>query len=49
MKINGIYLMGCWLSVVGSWLLVAGLDCPVTRTTQWLAGAHETGILTDNR
>ena len=24
MKINGIYLMGCWLSVVGYWLLVAG-------------------------
>ena len=22
MKINGIYLMGCWLSVVGCWLLV---------------------------
>lgn len=70
MKINGIYLMGCWLlvvgcrllvagcwlsvagcwlSVVGCWLLVVGLDCPVTRVTQWLAGAHETGILTDNR
>ena len=77
MKINGIYLMGCWLlvvgygllvigcwlsvvgywlsvvacwlSVVGCWLLVAGLDCPVTRVTQWLAGAHETDILTDNR
>ena len=63
MKINGIYLMGCWLLVVGCWLLVvgcwllvigcwllvAGLDCPVTRVTQWLAGAHETGILTDNR
>ena len=84
MKINGIYLMGCWLLVVGYWLLVvgcrllvvgcclsvvgcwllvvgyrllvvgywllvAGLDCPVTRVTQWLAGAHETDILTDNR
>ncbi len=24
MKINGIYLMGCWLLVVGCWLLVAG-------------------------
>ena len=24
MKINGIYLMGCWLSVVGYWLLVIG-------------------------
>ena len=42
MKINGNYLMGCWLSV-------AGLDCPVTRATQWLAGAHETDILTDNQ
>ena len=70
MKINGIYLMGCWLSVVGCWLLlvgcrllvvgcwllvvgcwlsVAGLDCPVTRVTQWLAGAHETDILTNNQ
>ena len=63
MKINGIYLMGCWLLVIGCWLLVvgcwlsvvgyrllvAGLDCPVTRVTQWLAGAHETDILTDNR
>ena len=56
MKINGIYLMGCWLSVVGCrllvagcWLLVAGLDCPVTRATQWLAGAHETDILTNNQ
>ena len=49
MKINGIYLMGCWLLVVGCRLLVAGLDCPVTRVTQWLAGAHETDILTDNR
>ena len=70
MKINGIYLMGCWLlvvgcwllvvgcwllvvgcwlSVIGCWLLVVGLDCPVTRVTQWLAGAHETDILTDNR
>ena len=63
MKINGIYLMGCWLLVVGCWLLVigywlsvvgcrllvAGLDCPVTRATQWLAGAHETDILTDNQ
>ena len=37
------------LLVVGYWLLVAGLDCPVTRVTQWLAGAHETGILTDNQ
>lgn len=70
MKINGTYLMGCWLSVIGCWLsvvgyrllvvgywllvvgcrlLVAGLDCPVTRLTQWLAGAHETDILTDNQ
>ena len=49
MKINGIYLMGCWLLVVGYWLLVAGLDCPVTRVTQWLAGAHETDILTNNQ
>ena len=49
MKINGIYLMGCWLLVVGCRLLVVGLDCPVTRVTQWLAGAHETYILTDNR
>ena len=24
MKINGIYLMGCWLLVVGYWLLVVG-------------------------
>ena len=24
MKINGIYLMGCWLLVVGCWLLVIG-------------------------
>ena len=37
------------LLVVGCRLLVVGLDCPVTRVTQWLAGAHETGILTDNR
>ena len=63
MKINGIYLMGCWLLVIGwrlsvigcrllvigCWLSVAGLDCPVTRVTQWLAGAHETDILTDNQ
>ena len=49
MKINGTYLMGCWLLVVGCWLLVAGLDCPVTRATQWLAGAHETDILTNNQ
>ena len=56
MKINGIYLMGYWLLVagcrllvVGCRLLVAGLDCQVTRVTQWLAGAHETDILTDNR
>ena len=63
MKINGIYLMGCWLLVIGYWLLVvgcwlsvvgcrllvAGLDCPVTRATQWLAGAHETDILTNNQ
>ena len=42
-------VVACWLSVVGCWLLVAGLDCPVTRVTQWLAGAHETDILTDNR
>ena len=70
MKINGIYLMGCWLLVigcwlsvvgywlsvvacrllvVGCWLLVAGLDCQVTRVTPWLAGAHETDILTNNQ
>ena len=56
MKINGIYLMGCWLLlvgyrllVVGYWLLVAGLDCPVTRVTQWLAGVHETDILANNQ
>ena len=24
MKINGIYLMGCWLLVVGCWLSVVG-------------------------
>ena len=29
MKINGIYLMGCWLSVVGCWLSVFGI---------WLSG-----------
>ena len=53
---NGLLVVGCWLLVVGYrllvvgyWLLVAGLDCPVTRVTQWLAGAHETDILTDNR
>ena len=34
---------------MGCWLLVAGLDCPVTRVTQWLAGAHETDILTNNQ
>ena len=44
-----LLVVGCWLLVIGCWLLVAGLDCPVTRVTQWLAGAHETGILTDNR
>ena len=33
---------GCGLSVVG-------LDCPVTRATQWLADAHETDILTHNQ
>ena len=49
MKINGNYLMGCRLLVVGYRLLVAGLDCPVTRVTQWLAGAHETDILTNNQ
>ncbi len=49
MKINGNYLMGCWLSVVGCRLLVAGLDCPVTRATLWLASAHETDILTNNQ
>ena len=58
LSVVGCWLLvaGCWLSVVGCWLLVvgyrllvAGLDCPVTRATQWLAGAHETDILTDNR
>ena len=51
-----LLVVACWLSVVGYLLsvvgcrlLVAGLDCPVTRVTQWLAGAHETDILTDNR
>ena len=44
-----LLVIGCWLLVVGCWLLVAGLDCPVTRATLWLAGAHETYILTDNR
>ena len=53
---NGLLVVGCWLLVVGYrllvvgyWLLVAGLDCPVTRVTQWLAGAHETDILTNNQ
>ena len=44
-----LLVVGYLLSVVGCWLSVAGLDCPVTRVTQWLAGAHETDILTDNR
>ena len=49
--VTGCWLLvvGCWLSVVGYRLLVAGLDCPVTRATQWLAGAHETDILANNR
>ena len=42
-------VVGCWLLVAGCWLSVAGLDCPVTRVTQWLAGAHETDILTNNQ
>ena len=53
---NGLLVVGCWLLVVGYrllvvgyWLSVAGLDCPVTRVTQWLAGAHETDILTNNQ
>ena len=46
---NGLLVVGCRLLVVACWLSVAGLDCPVTRVTQWLAGAHETDILTDNR
>ena len=44
-----LLVIGCWLLVVGCRLLVAGLDCPVTRVTQWLAGAHETDILTNNQ
>ena len=44
-----LLVVGCWLLVAGCWLLVAGLDCPVTRATLWLAGAHETDILTNNQ
>ena len=32
MKINGIYLMGCWLLVVGCWLLLVGC-----RLLVWIA------------
>lgn len=37
MKTNGTYLMGYWFGLHGN------------AAIQWLAGAHETGILTDNR
>ena len=46
---NGLLVVGCRLLVIGCWLLVAGLDCPVTRVTPWLAGAHETDILTNKQ
>lgn len=37
MKTNGTYLMGYWFGLHGN------------AAIQWLAGAHGTGILTDNR
>ena len=43
MKINGIYLMGCWLLVVGCWLLVVGcrllvVGCWLLVFGIWLSG-----------
>ena len=56
MKINGIYLMGCWLSVVGCWLSVVGcrllvvgcwLDCTILPTTHYQQPT--TNIINPNR
>ena len=55
MKINGIYLMGCWLLVIGCWLLVIG--CWLLVIGCWLLAVRRENRLwaftfkptTDNR